>query len=151
MNDEDPISQFFPGEEDVDLYQVMGVERSASADEIRKAYRRLALFHHPDKQAQKSAADQADASLKFQQIGFAYAVLGDEKRRQRYDSTGSTEEAVELVGEEGWNAYFNEVFEKVTKGRLDEMKREYQGACASVTRKVLALNLPHSHQDRRKR
>ena len=126
----DPISQFFPDQEpeSVDLYAVLGVENSAKPDEIKKAYRKLALIHHPDKHATAGESAKADASLKFQQIGFAYAVLGDEKRRERYDKTGKTDEGIELgPGEDGWDAYFEDLFEKVTKQRLDELKKEYQG------------------------
>ena len=124
----DPISQFFPDQEDVDLYDVLGVKSDAKADDIKKAYRKLALKHHPDKHAGADESTKADASLKFQQIGFAYAVLSDEKRRGRYDLTGKTDEGVDFgPGEDGWEAYFEELFERVTKGRLDDMKTEYQG------------------------
>jgi DnaJ family protein C protein 9 len=130
---EDPLSQFFPGEEDVDLYNVIGVAREATQEEIRKAYRRQALVHHPDKQIGASEEVRVNASVKFQQLGFAYAVLGDEKRRKRYNSTGSTEEALPLEeGEDGWNAYFKDLFDRVTKTRLDEDKKAYQGPLAQT-------------------
>ena len=124
----DPISHFFPDQEDVDLYDALGVKSDAKADDIKKAYRKLALKHHPDKHAGADESTKADASLKFQQIGFAYAVLSDEKRRGRYDLTGKTDEGVDFgPGEAGWEAYFEELFERATKGRLDDMKTEYQG------------------------
>jgi DnaJ family protein C protein 9 len=126
--DEDPMSQFFPGQDCPDLYAVFSLTRDAKLDEIKKAYRRLALVHHPDKQATANEARKAEASTKFQQIGFAYAVLSDEKRRQRYDNTGKTDEGFDLgAGEDGWDAYFEELFDRVTRGKLDEMKKEYQG------------------------
>ncbi|KZV93389.1 DnaJ-domain-containing protein [Exidia glandulosa HHB12029] len=129
MDDADPISQFFPGEEDVDLYAVLALTNAATGDDIRKAYRKLALVHHPDKHAKASEERQAEASRKFQQIGFAYAVLSDDKRRKRYDATGRTDDAVELAaGEDGWEAYFSELFDSVTRSKLDEMKKEYQGS-----------------------
>ncbi|KAF9564672.1 DnaJ-domain-containing protein, partial [Agrocybe pediades] len=133
MDDNDPITQFFPGEEDVDLYAVLSLERGATLDMIKKAYRRLALVYHPDKHA--TAADEAkeDASKKFQQIGFAYAVLSDEKRKARYDSTGKTDEGFDLgAGEDGWETYFEELFDRVTRGKLDEMKKEYQNSAEEV-------------------
>ncbi|EJD05886.1 DnaJ-domain-containing protein [Fomitiporia mediterranea MF3/22] len=132
MDQEDPITQFFPGQEDVDLYAVLSLESSATPDAIKKAYRRLALVHHPDKHVNSSEEAHADASVKFQQVGFAYAVLSDEKRRARYDKTGRTDEGFELqAGEDGWDAYFSDLFDTVTKGKLDELKKEYQGMCSA--------------------
>lgn len=128
MDDNDPINQFFPGEEDVDLYTVLNLERGVAMDAIKKSYRRLALVYHPDKHATATAQAKEEASTKFQQIGFAYAVLSDKKRKARYDSTGKTNEGFDLrAGDDGWETYFEELFDRVTRGKLDEMKKEYQG------------------------
>ncbi|KAF9451040.1 DnaJ-domain-containing protein [Macrolepiota fuliginosa MF-IS2] len=133
MDDQDPISQFFPDQESVDLYEVLHLTNKATADEIKKAYRRLALVYHPDKHATASDEAKANASLRFQQIGFAYAVLSDEKRKEKYDKTGSTTEGFDHgVGENGWEAYFEDLFERVTRGKLDEMKKEYQGSSEEI-------------------
>ncbi|KAF9069646.1 hypothetical protein BDP27DRAFT_1222258 [Rhodocollybia butyracea] len=132
--DDDPITTFFPGEESVDLYAVLSVSETSKLDDIKKSYRRLALKYHPDKHATASESAKAEASLKFQQVGFAYAVLSDEKRRNRYDSTGKTDEGFDLAaGEDGWEAYFEQMFDRVTRGKLDEMKKEYQGSSEEVT------------------
>jgi len=127
----DPITQFFPdvNPEDVDLYTVLSLTSSATPDEIKKAYRKLALIHHPDKHATASETAKADASLKFQQVGFAFSVLSDAKRRERYDKSGRTDDGAELEpGEGGWEAYFEDLFDQVTKNKLDELKKEYQGS-----------------------
>jgi DnaJ homolog subfamily C member 9 len=132
--EEDPVFQLFPGQDEVDLYAVLGLKSSDSLDNIKKAYRKLALLYHPDKHSASSEAAQKDASTRFQQIGYSYAVLSDEKRRTRYDETGRTDEAGGLGfgpgdGDEGgWEAYFEGMFEEVTRKRLDELKKEYQGA-----------------------
>lgn len=63
-----------------DYYEVLGVGKNASPDEIKKAYRRLAVQHHPD----KSSGDEA----KFKEIGEAYEVLKDQDKRRRYDQFG---------------------------------------------------------------
>lgn len=129
MDTDDPISTFFPGEEDVDLYAVLSLGRDAMAEDVKKAYRRLALVYHPDKHASATQDTKDDSSRKFQQIGFAYAVLSDEKRRSRYNLTGRTDDGgVDFgPGESGsWEAYFEELFDQVTKGKLDELKKEYQ-------------------------
>ena len=66
-----------------DLYKVLGVNKTASQDDVRKAYRRLARKHHPDvNQGNK------DAGEKFKEVSAAYEVLSDEKRRKEYDEFG---------------------------------------------------------------
>ncbi|KAH9484290.1 putative J domain-containing protein [Psilocybe cubensis] len=133
MDDNDPINQFFPGEEEVDLYAVLSLEKDATIEAIKKAYRRLALVYHPDKHASATEEAKENASKRFQQIGFAYAVLSDNKRKARYDSSGRTDEGFELgAGDDGWEAYFEELFDRVTRGKLDEMKKEYQGSAEEM-------------------
>lgn len=127
MDSNNPTSLFFD-EEEVDLYVVLSVEHTASQEDIKKAYRKLALIYHPDKHATAAEGAKLAASRKFQQVGFAYTVLSEEKRRAKYDATGSTEEGFELAdGEDGWQAYFEALFESVTREKLDQMKKEYQG------------------------
>lgn len=65
-----------------DYYEVLGVDRSATRDQIKQAYRRLALKYHPDKNPAPDAAER------FREIAEAYAVLSDEAKRREYDATG---------------------------------------------------------------
>jgi len=69
----------------MDYYETLSVSKSASADEIKKAYRKLALKYHPDKAPGDSSAEE-----RFKQISEAYAVLSDPQKRQQYDTYGST-------------------------------------------------------------
>lgn len=69
---------------DLDYYKVLGVSKTANADEIRKAYRKLARENHPDANPNNPAAAE-----KFKQIQEAYDVLNDETKRQQYDRFGS--------------------------------------------------------------
>ncbi len=71
-----------------DYYKSLGVSKSASKSEIKKAYRKLALKYHPDR-AVKSGIDPKRAEEKFKEISEAYSVLSDETKRQQYDQFGS--------------------------------------------------------------
>lgn len=68
----------------MEYYEILGVSKTATADEIKKAYRKLALKFHPDKNP-----DNAEAEAKFKKISEAYAVLSDAKKREEYDTYGS--------------------------------------------------------------
>eukprot|EP00474_Spongospora_subterranea_P002612 CRZ03070.1 hypothetical protein [Spongospora subterranea] len=70
----------------VNPYKVLGVDTSADERDIKKAYRRLALQFHPDKNHGSSDADKAIAETKFKQVSEAYDVLSDPQKRRRYDS-----------------------------------------------------------------
>ena len=67
------------------LYNVLGVDRNASQDEIKRAYKKLAMNYHPDKNKSE------DAEKKFKEISIAYNVLGNEDEKQKYDMSGGDE------------------------------------------------------------
>src|ERR1035438_1270335 len=66
-----------------DPYEVLGVARTASADDLKSAYRRLARQYHPDVNPNDPAAEE-----KFKEIGQAYSVVGDAEKRARFDQFG---------------------------------------------------------------
>ncbi len=82
-----------------DYYKILGVDKKASTDEIKKAYRKLAKIHHPDANKNNPAAEE-----KFKEIGEAYEVLKDPEKRSRYDQLGSNWKAYSRAGAgaQGW-------------------------------------------------
>lgn len=71
-----------------DYYEVLGVDKKASAADIKKAYRKIAIKYHPDRQGDKSEAEKKDAEEKFKEAAEAYSVLSDDQKRQQYDQFG---------------------------------------------------------------
>ncbi len=67
---------------DKDLYKILGVEKDASQDQIKRSYRKLAFKYHPDRNKDK------DAEEKFKEINIAYEILSDPQKRRRYDAGG---------------------------------------------------------------
>ncbi len=88
-----------------DYYKILGVERSASTDEIRKAYRKLAMQYHPDRNQGNKQAEE-----KFKEINEAYQALSDPQKRARYDQLGSEYSNWQRRGAPGdfdWSQWFN--------------------------------------------
>src|SRR5512135_1110731 len=85
-----------------DYYEILGVKREASEDEIRKAFRTLARKHHPD-----VAKDKKTAEEKFKEINEAYEVLSDPAKRKKYDELGADwKQGAEFRPPPGWEEMF---------------------------------------------
>ncbi|MEI6490645.1 MAG: molecular chaperone DnaJ [bacterium] len=80
-----------------DYYKILGVSKTASPDEIKKAFRKLAHQHHPDKQGGDSS--------KFKEASEAYAVLSDEKKRANYDQFGTADAGGGFQGGQGFGGF----------------------------------------------
>ena len=94
-----------------DYYQILGLAKQASADEIKKAYRKLAVKWHPDKNPNNKAASEE----KFKKISEAYAVLSDPEKRKQYDQFGSADQFRQQYSQE-------DIFRGVD---LDEILRSF--------------------------
>lgn len=72
-------------------YEILGVSKTASEDELKKAYRTLSKKYHPDLQQGRSDSEKKSAEEKFKEINEAYSVLGDKEKRQKYDTFGTSD------------------------------------------------------------
>lgn len=95
-----------------DLYEILGVSRDASINDIKKAYRKLSLKYHPDRQGNKSDKEKKEAEDKFKEIGAAYAILSDEQKRAKYDKFGTIDE--EMMSGTGFD--FGDIFSRFFSG-----------------------------------
>ena len=93
-----------------DYYEVLGVDKSASADEIKKAYRKLAVKYHPDKNPGNKEAEE-----KFKEVAEAYSILSDPDKKARYDQFGH-------AGVEGAGPDFSGGF-----GNLNDILNDFLG------------------------
>ncbi len=92
-----------------DYYKILGVEKNSSAEDIKKAFRKLAHEHHPDKNSGQDA--------KFKEINEAYQVLGNKDKRAQYDQFGQTFEGAQGFG--GSNPFGNNPFGGFQQGTAD--------------------------------
>lgn len=86
-----------------DLYEILGISRNATAEEIKKAYRKLAIQYHPDKNPGDKGAEE-----KFKEIAEAYAILSDPDKRARYDRFGHS--ATSGAGDFGGFSNIEDIF-----------------------------------------
>ncbi|KAD3068318.1 hypothetical protein E3N88_36198 [Mikania micrantha] len=147
--DEQKHSESSSSSNDKSLYEILGVEKTASQQEIKKAYHKLALRLHPD----KNPGDE-DAKEKFQHLQKVISILGDEEKRALYDQTGCVDDAVsiilciisyylwvfdlfilyfcsqDLAGDVVQNLkdFFRTMYKKVTEADIEEFESNYRGS-----------------------
>lgn len=103
-----------------DLYEVLGVSKTASVDEIKKAYRKLANKHHPDKNI-----DDPSAEDKFKEVKFAYEVLSDDQKRGVYDVHGHEGLSGGSQRQQSYHAHA-EVFRRAFEEQFAQQQRTKQ-------------------------
>ena len=123
-----------------DYYEVLGVSRSASEDELKKAFRKLAMKHHPDKNAGDKASEE-----KFKEINEAYEVLSDAKKRAIYDQMGH--EGVQHASQAGASGFrggaaggfgdaFGDIFSDLFGGARSGGRQSSRGADLQIEREI---------------
>ena len=99
-----------------DYYEVLGVPRTASADDIKRAYRQLARKHHPDLQP---ASERNQAAERFKEINEAYEVLSDPVRRADYDRARRASRAAPYLHQEGGPSPYGVRLDRSSKGAVE--------------------------------
>jgi molecular chaperone DnaJ len=112
-----------------DYYKTLNIEKSATKEQIKKAYKKLAKKHHPD----LNKDNQKEAEAKFKEINEAASVLGDDNKRQQYDQYGSDSFKQGGSGFSGFSqgsggfSDFGDIFEQFFGGQRRSRKRVYKG------------------------
>ncbi|MAG17979.1 MAG: molecular chaperone DnaJ [Candidatus Diapherotrites archaeon] len=101
-----------------DYYNILGIQRGTSQEEIKKAYKKLAKKYHPD------ISKETDAEQKFKDVQHAYSVLGDEQKRRNYDQFGEQSERFGQGGFQGFGGEgfdFSDIFEQFGGGGFGDI------------------------------
>lgn len=127
-----------------DYYEVLEVERTASAEEIKRAYRRQAQKYHPDVNKDPGAEE------KFKEINEAYEVLGNEEKRRNYDmygfeasSAGFTSQASSGFGTDFFDDFFNTFFSGQSYSAASDAARPRQGADRYMQMRISFMDAVH--------
>jgi curved DNA-binding protein len=118
-----------------DYYKTLGVERKASEEDIRKAYRKLAMQYHPDRNPNDKQAEE-----RFKEINEAYQVLSDSKKRMHYDRLGSDYSTWQRRGAPGdfdWGQYGG--FPSGTRVDVDDMDEMFGGGFSEFFRTIFGI------------
>ena len=112
------VSQIFG---DKSLYEILCIEKTATEDEIKRAYRKLALVHHPD----RSGGDTET----FKALSIVHSILSDSSKRALYDSTGEVDnEGGDGENFDDWYDYFRNLFPKLTSEKIESFAKTYVGS-----------------------
>src|SRR4030042_370255 len=105
-----------------DYYETLGVSKNASNEEMKRAYRKLAMKYHPDRNPNKKEAEE-----RFKEINEAYAVLSDKEKRKQYDTFGAEGFHQRFTKEDisrfVWKKRHGAGRRELTTGKMERLKR----------------------------
>lgn len=107
------------------LYEILGVEKTATENEVKKGYYKISLKVHPDR---ASDEEREKATTKFQTLGKVYSVLSDKSKRNLYDETGEVDEEVDMEQDKDWYDYWRILFKKIDVNDIKEFEDKYKGS-----------------------
>ncbi|MBA3696280.1 MAG: DnaJ domain-containing protein [Methylotenera sp.] len=119
-----------------DYYKVLGVPKTATIDEIKKSYKKLAHKYHPDISKEK------DAEAKFKEIGEAYSTLKDEEKRTAYDSLGNQSSSRGFQPPPGWSNNQNKGSESFDGMDFSELFAQFGGGAAGTASHRRSMQRP---------
>ena len=125
MEEKDVSAEFAEGKKS--FYEILGVEQTASASEIKRAYYKLALKYHPDRVKTEDEGEKEKANTNFQTLGKIYETLSDPKRRQLYDATGEALDD-DLFKDKDWDQHWRSLFPPVTLNDIANYEKKYKGS-----------------------
>lgn len=114
---------------DQTIYEILGVPKDADEESVKRAYRKLALKHHPDK--------GGDAK-KFQALSLAHSILSDPEKRKIYDQTGDLDGEDSSQDFNTWYEYFRNLFPKITVADIERFGETYLGSEEEVVDVIAA-------------
>jgi len=117
-----------------DYYSILGVSEKASHEEIRRAFRKLAMKYHPD----KNLGNEKWAGEKFKEINEAYAVLGDEAKRQEYCGCLYQSLFISRAGKDVSGSWF-----EVRRGIREQFVFQWQRFCFHLSRSTIRKRWVH--------
>lgn len=134
-SEENVRSQFIAAFGHDDIYQILGVAKSATSAEIKKGYMKMALVYHPDKGGEKE---------KFQALSLAHSILSDKEKRKLYDEDGTLNDSGDFNQEnfDFWYQYFRNLFPQISLDDISRFEKEYIGS-EEERRDVLAAYEQH--------
>ena len=116
-----------PNFDSKDFYDILGLPKDASEDDIRKAYKKLALKYHPDKQSSKTEEEKKEAENKFKMVAEAYETLSDKKKRELYDLYGRDGPSMGSSGAGTGGSYFRGGFRDFDMNHAEDIFKNFFG------------------------